>query len=356
MKKVTKFLSLVVAVVLTVIIFHATDLSIGNVKAMGENYIDPINLSYNVGYQTLNDVSSDYVWYAITVPEDGDLKITILGNNVSLDRFYGGINNVYSDIWISAYENISVNSPYVSHITASAGTYYLKMRHTTADSFKINIEFSGYGFSEKAQDSFENPKSYAPGTEITDVVSYTDEYDWYKFEIPENGKYKIYFTANTGTFQVDILDADLNQYWFEPAVNKDQQYSDTRYFYKGTYYIKIKGWAFSKYKFSITKQDITPSAIKKVKSVKKGSAEIKFKYIDNVAGYQIRYCTNKNFNGKVKTKTINSDIKTSKNLTTTIKKLKRHKKYFFQIRTFEKTSTGDCFYSEWSNAKKVIIK
>lgn len=355
MKKVSKFLSLMMAVVLTVISFHATDLSVGSVKAKGENYLDPVKLSYNVGYQTFDSRGYD-VWYSFSLPEDGDLKVTILGNDARLEKFYGGIEKVGTYTWISALENISANSPYVAHFSASAGTYYLQMGCAYGESFKINIEFSGYGYGEKVADSYDNPKSYALNTEITDVVSYTDEYDWYKFVIPENGKYKIYFAANTGSFTVDILDSDLNRYWFDTCINKGQMRNDTKYFTQGTYYIKIKGWAYSNYKFSITKQVIAPSVIKKAKSVKKGSADIKFKSIDNVEGYQIRYSTNKNFTGKVKTKTFNKGYKTSKYVTATIKKLKRHKNYYFQVRTFEKSSLGDYFYSDWSKVKKVRIK
>ena len=49
MKKVTRFLSLMLAAILTVTAFHGTDASVGSVKAQGESELSPIMLSYNKG-------------------------------------------------------------------------------------------------------------------------------------------------------------------------------------------------------------------------------------------------------------------------------------------------------------------
>ncbi|WP_026666203.1 PPC domain-containing protein [Butyrivibrio sp. FC2001] len=357
MKKVTKIVSLMAAVVLTATSFHASDYSVGSAKAQGENYLDPVKLSYNVGYQTFDNSNGRNVWYEFDLPQDGDLKITVLGNGLQIEKLYGGIENVNTFTWISAYENVSASSPYVAHFTASAGRYFMYVTNGNSDNYKINLEFSSYGIKDQFADSYANPKTYVPGTAVTDVVSYTDTYDWYKFEVPENGKYKISYTDHTGCFVFDILNADLKNYWNDSCVNENQLHTTYQYFAQGTYYIRIKGWAFSKYDFNIERQGINPTTIKKIKSKKKGQAEVKFKCVNNVNGYQLRYSTKKDFTGKVKTKTITySSSSQPKNMTATLKKLKRHKNYYVQVRTFEKSSSGNYYYSDWSKSKKVRVK
>ena len=199
--------------------------------------------------------------------------------------------------------------------------------------------------------------TYIPGTEVTQVVSYLDDVDWYKFEIPENGKYKLSYIANTGCYEFYLYNSDLKKCWENNCVNKNELQTQMLYLLPGTYYFKLDGWSYSKYKFDLTKADVNPSAIKKVKSVKKGTAQVTFKCVDNVEGYQIRYSTDKKFKSKVKTKTITvNSYDTSKKITALLKKLKIHKVYYFQVRSFEETSDNYYFYSDWSKTKKVKIK
>ena len=358
MKKVTKFLLNMMAVALTVIAFHASDLSIGSVKAKGENYLDPVMLSYNVGYQELNGPKDNlYTWYALDIPEDGDLKITLIGDDVHLEKLYPGAETIDSFTWVAAYENAYRNKPVVKHFTTAAGRYYFQIIHRKNDNAKLNVEYTSYGFKDQFDDTYENPKTYVPGTEVTEVVSYLDNVDWYKFEVPENGKYKLNYFANTGCYEIYLYNSDLEQYWYASPVDKNELQTKTLYLLPGTYYFKINGWSSSKYKFSLTKADVNPSVIKKIKSKKKGTAQVTFKCAENVEGYQIRYSTDKRFNSKVKTKTIKvNSYDRSKSLTAILKKLKRHKVYYFQVRSFEETSQHNYFYSDWSKAKKVKIK
>ena len=66
-----------------------------------------------------------------------------------------------------------------------------------------------------------------------------------------------------------------------------------------------------------------------------------------ITGYQIRYSTSSSMNNARKV-TVKGYNKTS----TTIKKLGKNKKYYFQIRTYVKTSKGN-IYSKWSKKKAV---
>ena len=349
MKKVTRFLSLMVAVALTVISFHSTDLSVSSVSAKGENYLDPIMIPINSTYQLSATDGNGAIWYAFDLPQDGDLKVTITGE-VFIDKFTTDHN------WIRSWDSVHKNEPFVSHFSAAAGRHYLKL-HADDSNSKVKIEFSGYGFKDAFEDEYENPITYVPGTENNNVVSYSDPIDWYKFEIPENGKYKISYIANTGQFKFYIMDSDLKDYWSDVPVSGNELHTSTAYFVGGTYYIKIEGDYASKYKFNIERQGINPTTIRKIKSNKKGQAEVKFKCVDNVNGYQIRYSTRKDFTGNVKTKEVSSSSYSQpKSMTATLKKLKRHKNYYVQIRTFEKSSSGNYYFSDWSKVKKVRVK
>ena len=66
---------------------------------------------------------------------------------------------------------------------------------------------------------------------------------------------------------------------------------------------------------------------------------------DRIDGYQIRYSTKSSMKN-AKTVTVKGYEKTSKK----IKKLKKNKKYYFQIRTYMKVGE-ETIYSKWSGKK-----
>ena len=138
MKKVTRFLVVMMAAILTVISFHATDLSLGSVQAKGENYLDPYVLSVNTGYQSIISTDNNAIWYVFDLPQDGDLKLTITGN-AFIDKF------TTDHDYISSWETSRKNEPFIRHISAAAGRYYLKLKDTDS-SAKVKIEFTSFGF------------------------------------------------------------------------------------------------------------------------------------------------------------------------------------------------------------------
>lgn len=92
----------------------------------------------------------------------------------------------------------------------------------------------------------------------------------------------------------------------------------------------------------------------KIKSVKAtGGKKIKItikKKIKGASGYVIRYSVKKNMKSS---RTVS--IKNSRTLKHTIKKLKKGKKYYIQVRAYAKTSSGKIF-SKWSSKKSVTVK
>ena len=96
-------------------------------------------------------------------------------------------------------------------------------------------------------------------------------------------------------------------------------------------------------------------AWKKVSNIKKCKVKATWAKspLTSITGYQIRYSTSKKFPKSKKTKT--KTIKGRKKTRAVISGLKKGKKYYFQIRTYKKSSEGK-YYSDWSKSKSVKIK
>lgn len=94
----------------------------------------------------------------------------------------------------------------------------------------------------------------------------------------------------------------------------------------------------------------TGTSLTSVKNSAKKTMKAAWKKNTAVTGYQVQYATASNFKGA---KTVT--IKKTKTTSTTIKKLKKNKKYFVRVRTYQKAS-GKNYYSNWSKTKTVTIK
>ena len=97
-----------------------------------------------------------------------------------------------------------------------------------------------------------------------------------------------------------------------------------------------------------TTQKITvkKATIKSAKNVKKNKIKLTIKKVAGAKGYQVRYATNKKFKKAV--------VKTTTKTTYTIKKLKKKKTYYVQVRAFKKSGKTRV-YGNWSNRKRVKI-
>lgn len=87
-------------------------------------------------------------------------------------------------------------------------------------------------------------------------------------------------------------------------------------------------------------------SIKWAKNIKRCKIKLKLNKVAGAKGYQIRYATNKKFKKAV--------IRNSR-LSYTIKKLKKGKTYYVEVRAYVKSGKNKV-YGKWSKAKKVKIK
>ena len=72
------------------------------------------------------------------------------------------------------------------------------------------------------------------------------------------------------------------------------------------------------------------------------------KKVKNVKGYQVRYALKSNMQS--------AKSVSSKNTTITLKKLKKGKKYYIQVRTYRLDTSGDKVYGSWSSKKSIKSK
>lgn len=179
--------------------------------------------------------------------------------------------------------------------------------------------------------------------------------DYFAINIPAAGSYK--FTYGNDDYQTsakNILFRLYDSYYqetqfFSVVTNTTKPETATLSLKKGIYYVKVEGGlpdADTQYHFKFTPV-VNKTSISKVTAAKK-SATVKFKKKVGTSKYQIRYSTKSSMKS-AKTVTVKASKSSAK-----IKKLKKGKTYYFQVRVV-KTLDGKDFASGWSAKKQVKI-
>ena len=98
--------------------------------------------------------------------------------------------------------------------------------------------------------------------------------------------------------------------------------------------------------------DIIPKGVSSVTVSNQKGKKLKVSWKPNksVNGYEIQYALDKNYQKAKKT-----TVKKAKETGKVIGGLKKNKKYFVRVRTYQKAS-GKNYYSNWSKTKTVTIK
>ncbi len=368
MKKahVKKLLTLATAICITFTSASAfAPFATTTVHAAG-NYANPTTIQpstdFSSGWNNINRLSNNC--YKVTIPADGVLSVTLMAQNTenmpfSISKSPSlGRDDVLTGSDVGSY---SVNSPVSKTISTvlSAGTYYIPVEHRLGQAtaqYKIKTVYESFGFTE-TPDSYDSPKSLSVGGTYTDALTATDKEDWYKVTIPENGRYTFRYSSVHNTVQFKLKDTNLREIAGDDCTLTLANKTRDVFLEAGTYYFHVYGWP-SKYSFSVNYSNVDQVSVSKVKAVKGRKANITFKNVSGATGYQIRYSTDKNFNKNVKTKTFKANKAKAaggKKRVYTISKLKKNKKYYFQIRSYvEKNNVK--YYSDWSKSKKAKVK
>lgn len=319
-------------------------------------------------------------WFKIEVPSDGKIQIKLMHcSGVSWEVYTQNLEKKISDGGSNSGSDVSPVTDSGSEVI-SKGVYYIKVfewnNHIGSrggeGKYKINVSYENYNTTDGNANSYEMPQQYELGTSITGAITVTDLQDWYCFKIQESGDYDFKFIHYFG-IQADLYEQDLNSvdYWYMSSGEENSPQADkyTKTLSAGTYYLKISEsnnnvgsfGGNGKYIFSIfsTEKEVQNSndntiSVDKLQITylqcknQKNTIKLKWIYVSDADGYQIRYSTNKKFKKAVKYAKVKSTKKT-------IKKLKRKKRYYVQVRAYKKVQ-GKIVYGKWSVKKNAKIK
>ena len=365
-----------------------------------------VNLTLNgswSGEKWLTDSDSEH-WYKLVIPSDGSVEMKVMSY---IGGCYGTCYHLYNqDFSKTLYANDtnggSVTQPSTTSVeyVLSKGVYYLKVFGDENGKYKINAKYTSYGVNDSYATSFDSPQSYILGSQITGAITATDEVDWYKITISQNGYYvinvKSYIGGCYGTCY-HLYNQDLSERMYANDTNGGSvtQPSTTNTEYvlgKGIYYLKVfgddkcgkyifnlnklsqsncehdyatsyvestylaNGYAFHKckkcgksYKDNYTSKKVLLKGYIWSYGLQSGKKKFKVSYqgISDVSGYQIRYSTDRKLKKGVKI------VKAGKYTTAkTIKNLKKKKRYYVQVRGYKKVK-GKTVYGKWSTKRSV---
>ncbi|MDO4942943.1 MAG: CAP domain-containing protein [Lachnospiraceae bacterium] len=152
--------------------------------------------------------------------------------------------------------------------------------------------------------------------------------------------YEIYRSANGGSYKKVKTTSATN--WTDGSVQNGVPYKYKVYAYnEGTK--SSASSAKSIYRLSAT-------SISSLKNNKGKKMAVKWKRNSKASGYQIQYSTSSSFKNATKT-----TVSGNKNISKTISKLKKNKKYYVRVRSYKKSGSVK-YYSAWSKSKNVTIK
>ncbi len=355
----------------------------------------------------------DIDYYTFTVPSDGWVTFSLQGLSLKSGKY-----ELYNTELTSSYDlygyysNASTVSPQTVSGTYAlrAGTYVWKIWDgdnwsNYLGTYRVKATFKAAGNTEKRPNSsFDQAMALAEKQKVIGFQAKTAKNGFFKFRISKQQRVIItltklhqhmHFTLYDGDYQI-VYEKDLygGSETAPEIFTFDTNDTDNKYLQAGTYYIKIspanwysddsygryylkwetgpcaheyiskavaptytaKGYTLhtcskcgNKYKDAyIAKKTLAKPVISKYTRGKK-NVKLTWKKISGASGYYVRYSTKSSMKS-AKTVKVGSST-----LTKNIKKLTSKKTYYFQVRAYRKTSSGNV-YSKWSSKKKIKTK
>lgn len=238
---------------------------------------------------------------------------------------------------VSPDTTISVEKTDDKVIVNSTSEIVVDITHTNKDGKKEEVEVIADGSKTIKLDDFaaEKRKNTIKASNVVKTTS--KKARSFKLNAKTYGGAKLTYKSNNKSVKVD----------------KNGKVTVAKKFV-GTATITITAAATKNYNAASKKVTVTVNPtgtiLTSVKNSAKKTMKAAWKKNTAVTGYQVQYATASNFKGA---KTVT--IKKTKTTSTTIKKLKKNKKYFVRVRTYQKAS-GKTYYSAWSKTKTVTIK
>lgn len=401
MKTMKKVIAMIMILSLTVALGQGLEPK----KVQAESYQNATMIQLNGGwtgdkYFTEGDEEQ---WYKLYVPSDGKVEMKVMAYMYGIRvRLYN--DDLSNEIKYWGISEGSTTSPSTDTLgmPLTAGTYYIKMTKDGWDTgkYKLNTTFKSYGTTDTNAYSYDSPQNLTVGKDMIGAITMTDEEDWYKVKISKTGYYHLKITEYMESIHLTVYNADLSKEVESISCSNGGENSpsvrdEDIVLSAGTYYIKVRGYYdWGKYILNLSAlsqancnhdfENTTVSAtylrkgytLHKCKKCGKTTKDeytakltlgqgyiwsygmqpgkkkirVSYSYIRDVSGYQIRYSTNKKFKKGVKT------VKAGKNTQSkTLKKLKKKKRYYVQVRGYKKVS-GKVVYGKWSAKRSAKTK
>lgn len=238
------------------------------------------------------------------------------------------------------------NNDIVTIVAPAGGAVYY-----TTDGTNPSIAFS-------KSDKYTGPFEVKGKTVVKAVAVANGQYDSGVSEITVIPKYNVVFNANGGYIGKKGVKTTSRVVEYGNAVGQMAAAKRKGYAFLGWFNKKSGGKEISN-SFTITEDTtlyaqwakVKPAgaSITSLKNRASKSIEVKIKNNKKASGYQIRYSTNKNMSS-AKKKEVTDNV-------CTIKKLKKKKTYYVQVRVYQKDSvSGKKKYGSWSKVGSVKVK
>lgn len=377
MKKTTKFLSVLMAFVMSItcasftttafaadpaqcatIYFNGTEnnsyiddaLTVINTSRSAKG-MNPLTLDYTLTEQAKQRAKELFVAYDyndVALP-NGDPVETYIPSYLTtlLYRFYGlptveKLNTALSYEAASSYNQLA----------NSVGIGFFTVGEYTA----MYAVFS-YAPATAVYQNFTDAAVTAGVTTLTSNISLYIDMSVNKSGLCYDCAVKAYFSNGVSAAYIPISNDQVKFKSSKPSVAKyknSKVYPKKNGSYKITATLNANPAVTVSESYSISGINKPAVKIKSLKSTKKKKLTVKWtNNISDASGYEIQYSTSKKF-AKNKTKTVT--VKGRKKSSKTIAKLKSKKKYYVRVRAYVDQGQGEKIYGSWSKTKNVKVK
>ena len=299
--------------------------------------------------------NDQYRYYKFTLEEPS--MITLEGNNNSRWLPMKIYDQTQTEIWTnraSAYDRTFSFKLYLT-----GGSYYLCLQCDSDFNFKAAKNPLGESFKETQDNNNDMPgkaSSIEMKSSYKGVLASNDTIDYFKFNMPANGKINL-ATANAtdNTIRYIFYDDSLNCV-YDTYLDSNQQKSDFFEMTSGDYYLAITqrelGQGVGSYTFTLDYKQTKPAKTSALRcSAKKGrKMTITWAQTAGCTGYRVQYAKSASFKKGLVEKEVTSDV-----TSLTFKKLQKKKTYYVRVSAYAEVN-GETIYGAWSSVKRVKIK
>ena len=299
--------------------------------------------------------SDQYRYYKFTLDEPS--MITLEGNNYGRGLPMKIYDQTQTEIWTAGASVFRQTFSSKLHLTG--GSYYLCLQCGGDFNFKAAKNPLGDTFKETQDNNNDMPgkaSSIEMKSSYKGVLASNDTIDYYKFNMPANGKINLATTnATDNTIRYIFYDDSLNCV-YDTDLGSNQQKSDFFEMTSGDYYLAITqhelGKGVGSYTFTLDYKQTKPAKTSALRcSAKKGrKMTVTWAQTAGCTGYRVQYAKSASFKRGLVEKEVTSDV-----TSLTFKKLQKKKTYYVRVSAYAEVN-GETIYGAWSSVKRVKIK